>query len=42
MFRLKGVRKADPFKRYKNFINTVADFEEVWLLDNGDGYATLD
>lgn len=27
-----GILNASPEKRYKNFISTVADYEEVWLL----------
>ena len=38
----EGIRNASPVKRYKNFINTVADREKVWLLQNDEGEATLD
>ena len=41
MNELYGVMNASPEKRYKNFISRVADNEEVWVLDNGEGYATL-
>lgn len=37
-----GLIKASPEKRYKNFLNTVADLEEVWLLYSEDGYVTID
>ena len=40
--RFSGMANAPDQKRYKNFINTVADGEEVWLLDGGDGYCTYD
>lgn len=40
--RILGIINAPSNKRYKNFINTVVDFEEVWLLDGGDGYCTFD
>ena len=42
MNRIKGVSQASPEKRYKNFISTAAAREEVWLLENEDGYATWD
>ena len=41
MDELYGVMNASPEKRYKNFISKVTDNEEVWVLDNGEGYATL-
>lgn len=37
-----GILNASPEKRYKNFVSTVADFEEVWLLESIEGYATVD
>lgn len=40
--RIKGVSQASPEKRYKNFISTAAAREEVWVLENEDGYATWD
>ena len=40
--RLRGVMNASAEKRYKNFITTVADYEQVWVLDNEEGYATID
>ena len=42
MSKMKGVSNASPENRYKNFISTVADREEVWVLENDDGYATWD
>lgn len=42
MDKLHGIMNAAPEKRYKNFISSAADNEEVWVLDNGEGYATLD
>lgn len=40
--RFFGILNASAKKRYRNFISTVADKEEVWLLENGEGYATFD
>lgn len=40
--RMLGIISAPSVKRYKNFINTVVDMEEVWLLDSGEGYCTFD
>ena len=37
-----GLMKASPEKRYKSFLNTVVDMEEVWILDSEEGCATLD
>lgn len=42
MDKFTGITAATSDKRYKNFINTVADREYVWLLDNGDGYMCHD
>lgn len=42
MNKFDGILKASPEKRYKNFIATVADREEVWMLSNDDGYASID
>lgn len=42
MNKIDGLLSASPEKRYKNFISTVVDHEEVWLLSNEDGYATYD
>ena len=42
MDRLNGVRSASPEKRYRNFINTAADREQVWVLSSEDGFATWD
>lgn len=42
MNRILGVLNAIPEKRYKNFISTVVDREKVWLLDDGEGYATFE
>lgn len=42
MKRFEGLLSASPEKRYKNFISTVVDREEVWILSNGNGYATYD
>ena len=39
---LLGIINAPIRKRYKNFVNTVVDTEEVWLLDGGNGYCTYD
>lgn len=39
---INGLIKASPEKRYKNFLNTVTDLEEVWLLYSENGYATAD
>ena len=40
--QLQGMMSASPEKRYKSFLTTVADLEEVWLLSSKDGYATFD
>lgn len=37
-----GLRNAPAAKRYKSFLNSVVDQEEVWLLQAEDGYATVD
>ena len=42
MKRFEGLLSASPEKRYRNFISTVVDREEVWLLSNKHGYATYD
>lgn len=42
MDRLNGVLNASPEKRYKNFISTVVDQEQVWVLSSEAGYATWD
>lgn len=31
-----------PEKRYKNFISTVADREEIWMLSNNHGFTSFD
>lgn len=38
---MNGLLNAPPDKRYKSFLNTVADLQEVWLLSSQDGEATL-
>lgn len=40
--RFFGILNASAEKRYRNFISTVVDREEVWLLENEEGYATFD
>ena len=40
--QLQGLMKASPEKRYKSFLTTVVDREEVWLLSSEEGYATFD
>lgn len=40
--QFQGLLKAPPEKRYKSFLTTVADLEEVWLLSSEEGYATFD
>ena len=40
--KLNGVLNSTTAKRYKSFITTIADTEEVWLLRNKRGYATID
>lgn len=42
MDKIRGVLNASPEKRYKHFLSTVADTEQVWLLKNNDGYACYD
>ena len=39
---IQGLLHASPEKRYKSFLNTVADRQDVWLLFSEEGYATLD
>ena len=39
---LLGLLNSSPEKRYKSFLSTVADLEEVWLLFSKEGYATFD
>ena len=39
---LKGIQKAPPEKRYKSFLNTVTDLEQVWFLNSEDGYVTYE
>ncbi len=39
---LRGLLNTSPEKRYKSFLSTVADLEEVWLLSSNEGYATFD
>lgn len=39
---MEGLINSSPEKRYKSFLNTVADLEEVWLLSSKEGYATFD
>lgn len=36
----EGQIKASPEKRYKSFLNTVADLQQVWLLGNDEGETT--
>lgn len=38
----EGIWNSDPEKRYHNFLNTVADLEEVWLSESNDGCTTFD
>lgn len=40
--KMLEIIKAPLTKRYKNFINTVVDSEQVWLLDGGNGYCSYD
>lgn len=40
--KLDGILNSTTAKRYKNFITTIADTEEVWLLRSSRGYATMD
>lgn len=42
MKELMGIINASAEKRYANFIHKAADYECAWLLDNGEGYATID
>lgn len=39
---VEGLMAASPEKRYKSFLNTVTDLEEVWFLSGKAGYATID
>lgn len=40
--RFFGILNASVEKRYRNFISTVVDREEVWLLENKECYTTFD
>lgn len=42
MDKFTGILHATPEKRYKNFISTVVDTENVWMLSNQQGFATID
>ena len=39
---MRGLMAASAEKRYKNFLSTAADSEEVWMLASEDGYASFD
>ena len=39
---IQGLLNASPEKRYKSFLSTVTDLQEIWLLLSKEGYATLD
>lgn len=39
---IEGLLKADPQKRYRSFLDTVTDREEVWLLSSEEGEATVE
>jgi len=39
--QFRGLMQSTPEKRYKSFLTTVADREEVWLLSSKEGYATF-
>ena len=39
---IEGLKNASPEKRYKSFLNTVADRGEVWFLASDDGVVTYD
>lgn len=36
-----GLRNASPEKRYKSFLNTVVDREQVWLINSKKGFVTI-
>ena len=38
----EGLIKASPEKRYKSFLNTVADEGEIWFLASEEGNATIE
>lgn len=40
--RFNGILNASAEKRYRSFLNTAADGEEVWMLSGKDGYITMD
>ncbi len=42
MGRFEGIWNATAKKRYKHFINYVADEGSVWLLSNREGFTTID
>ena len=42
MKRFEGIWNASAEKRYRHFINYVADQESVWMLSNEDGLTTID
>ncbi len=39
---IQGLLSANPEKRYKSFLSTVADRKEVWLLASNGGYTSFD
>ena len=39
---LQGLLKASPEKRYKSFLATAADTEEIWFLSSEDGEVMLE
>src|SRR5688500_4205689 len=39
--KLRNIQNLSPQDRYSYFIRKVADFEEVWLIQENDQYVTL-
>ena len=39
---LEFIMKATPEKRFDNFVHRCCDFEEVWMIGNGEGFLTYD
>ena len=39
---VEGLLSAPPEKRYKSFLNTVTDLEEIWFISGKSGYSSID
>ena len=41
MKRFEGIWTSSPEKRYRHFVNHVADWGKVWMLSSEDGFTAL-